>query len=146
MTYEFTLRRIFDASVEEVFDAITDPVGQREWWTEGVGFVDTGGDVRIGCTTFVEWDTDDGHRCRAEQTFVEIDRPRRLVFKETVNEPGVPPYECTLTMTFEDEDGKTSYTLHHTGFPTVEERDRHERGTGVFCDRLAKYLAGQRVR
>jgi uncharacterized protein YndB with AHSA1/START domain len=124
---------------------MTDPAGQREWWTDGRSAVDTGGVVRIGQTTFVEWDREQGGRCRAEQTYVEIERPVRLVMKETVHEPDVPPYECTLTMTFTDENGKTRYTLHHEGFPTLEERDRHEGGTRIFCERLAKYLVGQRV-
>jgi len=145
VSYEFTLERLIDASPEEVFDAITDPIGQREWWTEGAGSVDTGGTVRIGCTTFVEWDMAEGGRCRAEQTYVEIERPARLVFRETVTAPHDPVYECTLTMTFEDADGKTRYTLHHTGFPTAEERDKHERGTRIFTDRLTAYLARQRV-
>ena len=145
MSYEFTLERIIDALPEEVFDAITDPVGQREWWTDGAGSVDTGGEVRVGRTTFVEWDREEGGRCRAEQTYVEIERARRLVFRETVTEPGVPVYECVLTMTFEGADGKTKYTLRHTGFPTAEECDRHERGTRIFMDRLTAYLARQRV-
>ena len=145
MTYEFTLERIIDASPDEVFDAITDADGMPDWWASEGKSVKAKADVRVGGTAFVEWETDEGHTCRAEQTYVEVVRPRRLVFTETVREPDVPPYECTLTMTFADEDGKTRYTLHHTGFPTAEERDRHERGTGIFTDRLTRYLASRRV-
>ena len=144
MSYDFWIERTIDASPEQVFDAITDPVGQREWWTDGRSFVDTGGEVCVGGSTFVEWDAEDGHRCRAEQTYVEILRPQRLVFKETVTAPGDPVYECTLTMTFEDADGKTAYTLHHEGFPTADERDKHERGTGIFLNRLERYVARAR--
>ncbi len=53
-------------------------------------------------------------------------------------------YECTLTMTFEDIEGKTLFTLHHVGSPTAEERDKHEAGTKIFSGRLDSYLAGVR--
>src|SRR5439155_8503084 len=114
-------------------------VAQREWWT-GAGDVDAECDLTVGGSSFVEWTTGSGTRCRAEQTYIEVQRPTRLVFKETVFEPQSPTYECVLTMTFEDRDGKTLYRLHHTGFPTEEERDKHERGTGVFLERLERYV------
>lgn len=141
MTYEFEIERLIDASPEEVFDALTDPDAQREWWT-GAGDVDAGCDLRVGGSSFVEWTTEDGHRCRAEQTYVEVVRPSRLVFRETVYEHDVAPYECTLTVTFEDKDGKTLYRLHHTGFPTEAELNKHRAGTLLFLDRLAAYLGG----
>jgi len=139
MSYEFTIERLIDASPDEVFDAMTDPAAQRDWWSPGE--VDAECDLRVGGTSFVEWTTDEGHRCRAEQSYVEVQRPHRLVFSEVVIEPDAPTYECTLTVTFEDRDGKTFYTLHHTGFPTAEERDKHQRGTGVFLDRLEGFVS-----
>lgn len=78
---------------------------------------------------------------RAEQVFLEIDRPRRIVYTETVIETGAPIYECVLTFTFEPLDGKTRMTLVHKGFPSTEEREKHERGTGIFLDRLESYMA-----
>lgn len=47
-------------------------------------------------------------------------------------------------MTFEAMDGKTLLTLHHTGFPTEEERDKHQGGTKIFTGRLDAYLARAR--
>jgi uncharacterized protein YndB with AHSA1/START domain len=132
VTYEFTLTRVFDAAREEVFDAMTDPVGQREWWTDGAGDVDTACDLRVGGKAHVEWTSERGTRCRAEQTFIEVDRPSRVVLSETVHEPDSPVYECVLTITLDERDGKTFYTLHHVGFPTADERDKHERGTMLF--------------
>jgi uncharacterized protein YndB with AHSA1/START domain len=139
VSYEFTIERLIDASPDEVFDAMTDPASQREWWSPGA--VDAECDLRVGGTSFVEWTTDEGHRCRAEQSYLEVQRPHRLVFNEVVIEPDAPTYECTLTVTFEDRDGKTLFTLHHAGFPTAEERDKHQRGTGVFLDRLEGFVS-----
>jgi len=36
--------------------------------------------------------------------------------------------------------------LVHTGFPSAEERDKHERGTGIFMGRLEGYLAKKGAR
>lgn len=141
MSYEFTIERLFDADPDTVFQAMTDPAAQREWWTEGARPVDAECDLRVGGTAVVRWESDDGHTCRAEQVFVELDPPRRMVYTETVYEPIGPVYECTLTFTFEAREGKTLLTLHHTGFPTVEERDRHQGGTEIFLDRLGRYVS-----
>ncbi len=139
MTFDFTLERIIDATPDEVFAAITDPDGMQDWWGDEVT---AEADVRAGGSAFVEWRTDEGSMCRAEQTYLVVERPHRLVFTEVVREPSSPVYECTLTMTFEDAEGKTKYTLHHTGFPTAEERDKHEGGTNIFLDRLTRYVCG----
>jgi uncharacterized protein YndB with AHSA1/START domain len=138
MSYEFHVERVIDATPDEVFDALTDPVAQREWWSDGRP-IEAGCDLRVGGRAFVQWTADAGHTCRADQTFVEIVRPTRLVYTEVVREPDVAPYECLLTFTLTPQDGKTLLRLHHTGFPTTDERDRHERGTGIFLDRMARF-------
>ncbi len=143
MTYEFRIERLIDASPNDVFEALTDPVAQREWWTAGASDVQAECDLRVGGRAFVEWTADEGHTCRAEQTFIEIVRPTRLVFTEVVIEPHSPTYECTLTMTLTDQDAKTLFVLHHTGFPSAAERDKHERGTNIFLERLGRFAARQ---
>jgi uncharacterized protein YndB with AHSA1/START domain len=143
MSYDFRIERLLDASPDDVFEALTDPVAQRAWWSNGEP-VTAGCDLRVGGRAFVEWTADEGHTCRAEQTFIEITRPTRLVFKEVVIEPDAPTYECTLTITLTAQDGKTLFALHHTGFPSAEERDRHERGTRIFLDRLGRFVIRQR--
>lgn len=143
MSYEFHMERVIDATPNEVFDALTDPMAQRQWWTAGASTVDAGCDLRVGGQAYVAWTGDEGQRCRAEQTFLEIERPSRLRFVEVVIEPASPPYECVLTFTLEEEDGKTRLVLHHQGFPTAAERDRHERGTGVFLHRMSRFLSAR---
>ena len=90
MTHGFQIERLIDAAPEEVFDAMTDPRIQREWWVEAGTFVSASGDLRVGGTASIEWQADEGHRCRADQVYVEIDRPHRLVLTETVTEPNAP--------------------------------------------------------
>jgi uncharacterized protein YndB with AHSA1/START domain len=141
MSYEFRMERLIDATPNEVFDALTDPEAQRQWWTEGASPVEAGCDLRVGGRAHVAWTGDEGQQCRAEQTYLEIERPFRLKFSEVVIEPLSPPYECVLTFTLAEKDGKTLLALHHQGFPTAEERDRHERGTGIFLDRMSRFLS-----
>ena len=140
MSHGFQIERHIDATADEVFEALTDPATQREWWSPNRA-VDAECDLRVGGRAHVQWTAEEGHTCRAEQVFVEIDRPRLLVYRETVIEPSSPVYECTLTITLEERDGKTLFTLVHEGFPTEAERDKHERGTGIFLDRLTRYVS-----
>jgi len=145
VTHDFTIERIIDATPAAVFDAMLDPAAQREWWTDGRP-VETSADLRVGGTAQIEWEADDGHTCRAEQVFVELERPSRIVFTETVYEPDAPVYACTLTFTLEARDEKTLLTLHHEGFPSASERDKHHGGTQIFFDRLTRYVESHRVR
>lgn len=139
MSYDFTLERVIDATPDELFDALLDPEGQEQWWGGPGEIVRTSCDLRIGGKAVIEWGPK-GRLMRAEQTFLEIDRPHRIVYTETVVEPDSPTYECVLTFTFEAVEGKTHMKLVHTGFPSEEERDKHQRGTGIFLDRLEGHL------
>ena len=138
--YEFTLERTFAAPPAEVFDALVDPGAQRSWWGGDRDIVRAACDLRVGGAASIEWGPAEGALIRAHQVFREIERPHRLVYDETVTQATSPVYECRLTFTFAPVLGQTRLSLHHVGFPTPEERDMHERGTGIFLDRLGRYL------
>lgn len=145
MTYEFQTERLIDASPEDVFDALTDPAHQREWWGAEADIVRATGDAHVGGRARVEWGPDENSLLSSDMVYLEIDRPHRLVYTEVVTEPRHPAYECVLTFTLEAVGGKTRLVLVHTGFPTEEERDVHRRGTEQwFLGRLERYLAGAR--
>lgn len=138
--YEFTLERTLAAPPAEVFDAMVDPRAQLRWWAGEGQIVRAVCDLRVGGVASIAWGPSEDALIRADQVFREIDRPKRLVYDETVTQSGSPVYECRLTFTFASALDQTRLSLHHTGFPTPEERDRHERGTGIFLDRLQGYL------
>ncbi len=139
MSYDFRLERVIDATPEELWSAMFDPEEQMRWWAATGETTRASADLRPGGKASVEWGSD-GRVMRAEQVFLEIDRPRLVKLTETVFEPDSPVYECVLTFTFEPVGEKTRLTLVHTGFPSAGERDKHERGTRIFFGRLEHYL------
>jgi uncharacterized protein YndB with AHSA1/START domain len=52
------------------------------------------------------------------------------------------PLETLLTVTFDEQAGKTKVTLRHAGIPSGAERDGTQQGWLETVDRLAEYLAG----
>jgi uncharacterized protein YndB with AHSA1/START domain len=78
---------------------------------------------------------------RETQTFLEIDRPHRLVTESTGSEPDGNSMTTQVVVTFEPNDGGTLMTIEQTGFPTPEVRDFFETTAliGAF-DRIEAYL------
>jgi len=146
--HEFMLERIFGAPPEVTFDVMLDPQAQLEWWGGEGAIVRATCDLRVGGTATIEWGESEATLIRTDQVFREIKRPHRVVYAETVRQTGFPVYECLLSFSLAPVGDKTRITLRHTGFPSPEQRDMHERGTGIFFDRLAAYLerAGQQRR
>ena len=50
------------------------------------------------------------------------------------------PLEMLVTMTFEQEKGKTKVTLHHTGMPAGPDLDGATQGWNEMFDKLVKHL------
>jgi uncharacterized protein YndB with AHSA1/START domain len=50
------------------------------------------------------------------------------------------PLELMVTVTFQEEEGKTRFTLQHEGFPDRKNRDLAEAGWNESLDKLARYL------
>ncbi len=75
------------------------------------------------------------------QTFLEIDRPHRLVTESTGSDPSGQEMTTHVEITFEAVDGGTLVTVVQTGFPTPEVRDFFETmvWVGAF-DRIEAYL------
>jgi uncharacterized protein YndB with AHSA1/START domain len=72
--------------------------------------------------------------------FLEIDRPRRLVYTETFTYPDGRSFQTTVTVEFTDHGGKTELTLIEAGYPDEETRRGHEQGWPGFLDRIADLL------
>lgn len=112
--YEATIVRTFNAPAALVFDCFTDPVRLAKWWGPlGCENVIHTLDVRPGGEISLDM-TGPGYSHTMGGEFVEIDRPRRLVFLSKAFEAPDGGWGIINrnTLTFEEKDGATTLTLH----------------------------------
>lgn len=114
------VERIFAASRERVWRALTDPEQLAQWWGRGNKLVVEKYDLRRGGHwRFVEHSPEGRHGF--EGRFSEIEPPTKIV--QTFEWDGMPGHACVETMTLEDlGDGRTKLVTVSL-FMTVEARD-----------------------
>jgi len=139
------LTRWLPASPEEVFDAYTDAEKQKVWFSildAEPGIVEIEVDLRVGGQQTAVWGPDRETLFRETQTFVEIDRPHRLVTDSVGSSPDGQTMSTRIVVTFEAVEDGTLMTVVQDGFPTPELRDffATEAWVGAF-DRIEAYLA-----
>ena len=126
MTLDMRVTRLLPASPEQVFDAYTDAEKQKIWYTildEQPGIVEIDVDLRVGGQQTAVWGPDRDTLFRETQTFLEIDRPHRLVTESTGSGPDGMTMTTRIEITFEEKDGGTLMTVLQSGFPVPEVRD-----------------------
>ncbi|MFC9559748.1 SRPBCC domain-containing protein [Agromyces sp. NPDC056965] len=143
-TIGLRLQRRLPATPEQVFDAYTDAEQQKIWFSildEEPGIVEIDVDLRVGGTQTAVWGPNRETLFREVQTFLEIDRPHRLVTESTGSGPDGESMTTHVVVTFEAADGGTLVTVEQTGFPTPQVRDffQTEVWIGAF-DRIEAYL------
>jgi uncharacterized protein YndB with AHSA1/START domain len=110
---EVVLTRVFDAPRALVFEIWTEPHHLAKWWgprdfTNPVCELD----VRVGGKILIHMRAPDGTVYPMTGTFREIVAPERLVFTAIVEDRnGRALLEGLVTVTFEDEGGKTRLTV-----------------------------------
>lgn len=134
----------FDAPREDVFDAWLDAIQLAKWMgPRGVRAEIDIVEPKVGGRYRIIMHPEPGGTPTVSGIYREISRPDRLVFSwawENAHPDGSAGVETIITVTFEDEDGKTKMTLRQEGLETTESRDSHEHGwTGSF-DKLAEAL------
>jgi uncharacterized protein YndB with AHSA1/START domain len=143
-TIGLRMTRQLPATPEEVFDAYTDAEKQKIWYSildEEPGVVEIEVDLRVGGKQTAVWGPDRDTLFRETQTFLEIDRPSRLVTESTGSDPSGDTMTTRVEVTFEAIEGGTLVTVVQSGFPTPEIRDFFETMVwiGAF-DRIEAYL------
>ena len=145
---ELVMTRILDAPREMVFNAWTDPMQLAQWWgpsyfTNPVCEVD----VRPGGAILIHMRAPDGVVYPMKGAFNEVVEPERLVFTSSAieDDAGNPQLEDLITVTFEDEDGKTRLTVHAVVTKATPAAmgalAGMEEGWSQSLDRLAEFLA-----
>jgi uncharacterized protein YndB with AHSA1/START domain len=106
---EVMTKRSFDAPMSLVFDAMTKPEHVRVHFSpdpEPLHICEI--DLRVGGTYHYAWYAPGGYECSFRGTFMEIERPTRLV--ATWLFEGWPNDEAIETTTLVEEDGVTTLT------------------------------------
>jgi len=141
---ELRAERVLPATPEEVFDAYTDAEKQRIWFSildTEPGIVEIDVDLRVGGTQTAVWGPSRDELFTETQTFLEIDRPHRLVTESVGSDPSGQSMTTRVEVTFTAVDGGTLMSVVQSGFPGVELRDffAEHAWVGAFA-RIEAYL------
>ncbi len=146
---ELVLTRIIDAAPEKLFRAWTEPELLKQWyaplpWTTPIAELD----VRPGGTNFIVMRNPDGEEYRNPGVYLEVVKNQRLVFTDAYTAAWVPSAKpwLTIILTFENEGGKTRYTVQARHWSAAD-REQHEKmgfyeGWGITTDQLAALVTG----
>lgn len=116
---EFTIVRELDAPAKLVYKAWTDPKKVEQWWGPTGVFtpiceIDAkpGGRMHIVMEAGEELGKYKGTQWPMEGEFVELDEPKKIVFKSSAVNEGKLLFEHVTTVIFEEANGKTTMTVH----------------------------------
>ena len=141
MTTSLTLVRRFKARPSIVFDAMTTPEGIAHWWGPDDGPVllaET--DVRIGGRYRVRFRMLDGKEHESSGTYLEVDKPRRLVMTWRWTGDEDNGNESRIEIDLRAIAGGTELTFTHARLSTPESRDGHEQGWTGALAKLTRHL------
>ena len=147
---DLVITRVFDAPRDAVWKAWTDPKRFMRWWgPEGFTSPSCKMDLRVGGNYLFCMRSPEGQDYWSTGVYRDIVPLERIVFTDSfADEKGnvVPashygvqgewPLELLVTVTFEEDGGKTIMTLEHAGIPPGTMSDCEAGWSGSF-DKLA---------
>jgi uncharacterized protein YndB with AHSA1/START domain len=156
MAEEVVITRTLDAPRELVWKAWTEPERIMRWWGPK-GFTSPACeiDLRVGGKYLSCMRSPDGKDYWSRGVFREIKRHERLVMTDSFADAegntvpasyygmsGDWPLEMLITLTLEEQEGKTKLTISHSGTEGVSDEDRKnmQQGWDESLDKLAEAL------
>jgi uncharacterized protein YndB with AHSA1/START domain len=116
---ELTMVREFDVPAELVFKAWTDDKLITQWWGPKGVFIPVchidprpGGKIHIVMEAGDELGNFKGMQWPMTGEFVELDKPKKIIFTANAINEGKVILEHTTTVTFAESEGKTTMTVH----------------------------------
>ncbi len=154
----FKLERVFDAPVEKVWQAWTDPDQFKKWWGPvGYSAPDVQLDVRVGGKYLASMQGPDGNKAWSGGTYKKVVPMQQLVVTDTFTDEngnvvdptkfGMSPdfpKEAEITISFEEQNGKTKLTIRYAqqtaaAFAAMQQSGMKE-GWSSSLDKLAASL------
>ncbi|HYV15311.1 MAG TPA: SRPBCC domain-containing protein [Conexibacter sp.] len=145
-TTSLRLERTFDAPVEDVFDAWTNPEVLRRWWNANPSWAPPSIELDLrpgGAYRFSMRDTESGEMHTVVGEYREVQRPQRLVYSWAWE--GTGPYaghESLVTVDFRAEGERTTVVLEHARLRDAQSREAHGHGWNAVLDKLAAEVFG----
>ena len=130
------LRRRVKAGADEIFDLWTRPELMVRWMSPFPGAVDCRAscDLRPGGAFSLVMSSKEAIR-EVSGTYVQIDRPRKLVF--TWMGPLTNNVSTLVTLELDPRGDETDLVLTHERLPTTAIVEGHTKGWGIILDHLA---------
>jgi uncharacterized protein YndB with AHSA1/START domain len=152
---EIVVTRDYDQPREAVFKAWTNAEQLKRWWAPaGCTTPFCTVDLRSGGKFHYCIRLPDGRDIWGLGIYREIVVPERIVYVDSfADAEGTPvppshyfmsaeqPERSLVTVTFSENDGRTTLTLHHAIGPEVKEREQIRQGWNEMLDRLADDFA-----
>ncbi len=140
---EIEIIRMYDAPVQLVWDAWTDPQQAAQWWgPRGFTITTHSKDLRPGGIWHYTMHGPDGVDYPNKTKYLEVETNSRLVYDHGANDEQAPLFRVTVVFT--DVQGKTKMDMRMT-LPTAQAAEETKKfikkagGNGTW-DRLAEYL------
>lgn len=143
-TNELKLTRLYDAPVEAVWDAWTDPEQTAKWWgPRGFTLTTHSKDLRVGGHWHYTMHGPDGTDYPNQTKYFEVDEYKRLVYDHGAYEDRPPLFRVTVVFTDLGDQTRMEMTM---AFPTPEVAEQSAKfikdaGGYATWDRLAEFLA-----
>jgi uncharacterized protein YndB with AHSA1/START domain len=143
---DLVLTRVFDAPLERVWKAWTDPRQLAQWWGPA-GFTNPvcEVDVRAGGALRIDMRGPDGTVYPMAGVFREVVAPEQLIFTSSaLDQDGKPLFEILNTVSFAGRNGKTTLTVRARVLSRTAGADRYlsgmEQGWSQSLVRLEEFL------
>lgn len=140
---ELHLTRVYDAPVEAVWDAWTDPKQVAPWWgPRGFTITTHSKELKVGGHWRYTMHGPDGVDYANVTKYLEVEEHRKLVYDHGGNDERKPLFRVTVL--FSEEKGKTKMDMTMT-LPTPEAAEETRKfikkaGGDATWDRLAEYI------
>lgn len=142
------IKQVFDAPIEKVWDAWTNPESLKQWkHPEGMTTPSAQVNLEQGgeWSVVMEGDMINGnehtHSLTLNGKYLEIDKPHKLVYTWLWEGQDPQTHNTTVTILLSKlEENKTEVILIHSGFPDQNMVDEHTFGWNSTLKNLQKFL------
>jgi uncharacterized protein YndB with AHSA1/START domain len=135
------IQRSFEADIETLFSALTDPKALMEWFgPEAANVHHATSDLRVGGKWTIEMIGDNCEEHNVSGEYVEVDAPNKVVFTWAWRSTPDRVSQVTYALSA-DGGGRTTLTLTHERLADSDVRDKHAFGWNGSLDNLAPWLA-----